>query len=552
MQNNVGTHTIGPIHVLPDDLLALIFDNNISPTARENSGLKDTLVASRVCRSWRALLLSSPSLWASLIDLGCLTLKGISEVMNRTGDAPLSVYANESLDYTRACEHLLPILAQHFHRIRHLRIFINLRPLTFEMGRPVYPTIKSSDWEPLFRAAPYLEHFDLTFHSWRRRKVPIFRPGLFGGQAARLRTLCVSSSALHPLDLNAPWVPQLRHLEFKEEQVLESITSTAWLSALKSMPQLEFFALKSNFMPFNHFTDEESTFPSDLSAVYLPSLTNLLLDIRGLMNATLLLKYILPAPNCRMHLTVNVTEYITPPGEELSELQTLFTSALSSHLQRWFSERITPSSRPSISLDVDVRSITVELQPCLHGVNASTHASLPWHLRLDSGYSGTSSWTFPLDAFSPFDLGVITELELGTDSAARCDSSVVSFLRSLCNVHTLRAGAKTLDVLASVGNLNPLGLSESEGILFPELECVKVKYLIQDPATPSSRSGHEPSRGEPETELWRPVRSFLDWRERMGSPVRVLDLTDRESAGKHVPELGDSNGMGLLYIRSWA
>ncbi|KAJ3515639.1 hypothetical protein NLJ89_g1629 [Agrocybe chaxingu] len=547
---STGTHARARIHILPSELLELIFNNNIDPTTKENSGLNATLVASWVCRSWRALLLDSPSLWASVIDLGCLTSTGISEIMARTGDAPLSVYRYESMDYAQACERLLPILVRHFHRIRYLRIFINLRPLIFEMGRPVYPTIKSGDWQPLCRPAPSLEHFDFRFHSWRRGQKPIFGPGLFGGQAARLRVLRVSSRALYPQDLNAPWVPQLRHLEFEEEQVLDSITPAEWLSALKNMPQLEFFFLKSGFIKFDHFTtDEEPTLPSGLTAVHLPFLTDLLLNIRGLTNATIFLKYILPAPNCRMHLNVDAT---APPGEDASGLQTLFTDALSSHLQRWFGETITPSASPSINLHVEAGSITVELQPRPPNVNDNASANLPWHFTLSgSRYPRPpSNWSLPLKAFSPFDLGAITELELGTDSAVRCDTTVMSFLRSLCNVHTLRAGARTLDDLVSVGSLNPPGSSEFEGILFPELECVKVKYLIQGPAMPSSRPEHEPSRGEPETELWRPVRSFLDWRERMGSAVRVLDLRDWPSNGEQVPEFDDSNGMEVLYIRS--
>ena len=82
-----------PIQRLNFDILWRIFDIN-ADMFEDHRALRTTLATSRVCHSWRFLLLSSSSIWAHLIDLDhwiWRRVKGSHEMIRRTGTAFLWV-----------------------------------------------------------------------------------------------------------------------------------------------------------------------------------------------------------------------------------------------------------------------------------------------------------------------------------------------------------------------------------------------------------------------------------------------------------------------------
>ena len=60
-----------PIHSLPYDLLMAIFEMNANMFV-DDRALGTTRSTSQVCRSWRNIVLVTPSIWAKLIDLDYL------------------------------------------------------------------------------------------------------------------------------------------------------------------------------------------------------------------------------------------------------------------------------------------------------------------------------------------------------------------------------------------------------------------------------------------------------------------------------------------------
>ena len=116
---------------LPTDILEEIFLLNAHIFEdRQYSSLRSTISCSHVCSSWRALLLSTPLVWARLLQIDeLLHMSEIAreEILARSGTAPLWIARSAAL--TRLFEEdkvhsffLDVILRPNWTRIEHFRV----------------------------------------------------------------------------------------------------------------------------------------------------------------------------------------------------------------------------------------------------------------------------------------------------------------------------------------------------------------------------------------------------------------------------------------------
>ncbi|KDR73291.1 hypothetical protein GALMADRAFT_728899 [Galerina marginata CBS 339.88] len=186
---------------------------------------------SQVCSAWRDLILSSPSLWARVIDFNFLhDGRWRKEVLNRTGGYSLSVRGG-----TADQEVVIPFLAENWLRIRCLTLsFVSSSSENFKKDTGL--------WNLLARPANVLESFQLSLRTteldyWAAQ--PIFSPPdftLFDNQAPLLKSF--SAWGINS-DIGADWALHLRHLEVSHPTPIHGL-----LEAFSHLPLLESLLVK--------------------------------------------------------------------------------------------------------------------------------------------------------------------------------------------------------------------------------------------------------------------------------------------------------------------
>ena len=146
----------------------------------DDRALETTLATSRVCRVWRAFMLSMPSIWAHLIDLDNLhwrTAEFRREMIRRSGTVFLWVKARGCVDLdspARFMKDVFNILDENWGRIQRLDANI------------IIEHVRPDQWASLCLPAPHLESLNLTFdypkQYGRRRTL-----SLLGGAAPMVR-----------------------------------------------------------------------------------------------------------------------------------------------------------------------------------------------------------------------------------------------------------------------------------------------------------------------------------------------------------------------------
>ncbi|KLO14108.1 hypothetical protein SCHPADRAFT_928062 [Schizopora paradoxa] len=124
-----------PIFSLNADILLEIFELGIRSYSKDRPGGIFVLCCSLVCRSWRALALAHPSLWASIFldskrysDKRFLSLWGL--YLSRSGRAPLSVrFCLDDRDTFRTRERILDSIFAEQHRLKYLDLYGERRSL---------------------------------------------------------------------------------------------------------------------------------------------------------------------------------------------------------------------------------------------------------------------------------------------------------------------------------------------------------------------------------------------------------------------------------------
>lgn len=101
-------------------LVSLVW--NPIPTYKE-AALTVTRYSSQVCRGWHQLLMESPDIWATSLDLQCLNQQGDewkNEAFRRMGDNCLLIVIGELNKYWPSSRFLTFLLENHWTRIRRL------------------------------------------------------------------------------------------------------------------------------------------------------------------------------------------------------------------------------------------------------------------------------------------------------------------------------------------------------------------------------------------------------------------------------------------------
>ncbi|TDL25754.1 hypothetical protein BD410DRAFT_606722 [Rickenella mellea] len=252
---------------LPPELWSNIFLDCL-PFHPSFAALKAPLLLTHVCRHWRDVALSTPTLWSNISLTGGIesitdtTLIRFDMWLERSRSCPLSIDLPTITDYAcciRDADKLDIVcgiilhLAANGHRLKRL----------LRIGSQY---VTNSDTLQL-SAMPWLEELHLcdfsVTRSNRSQDFPITR------LPENLRTLTLQGMPLHLTTL--PSMPRLCHLDLLESDVPEHMSTQKCLSVLAQLPTLETCGLSL-------FHDQYIPEYTRLHPVVLPRLRCLVLD----------------------------------------------------------------------------------------------------------------------------------------------------------------------------------------------------------------------------------------------------------------------------------
>ncbi|KAI1786872.1 hypothetical protein LXA43DRAFT_749957 [Ganoderma leucocontextum] len=227
------------INTLPPEILAHIFTLYATETVRIASistfeayepfnypSPRTALHLTEVCKHWRDVSLTTPSLWSGVI-CGGTDATPTTRYLHRSKSLPLHAIIKGDLETVEE------VLDTYPSRIQHLLL--------------VDSTSWTRRYDPrklLTDVAPDLLTCTLDLHSWPRGpSLPELGYTLFSGGAARLRTLSLHSAKLIPLDS----LPNLRALALYHILGIPSLPHI--LALLGRCPALEEVCVHSNREP---------------------------------------------------------------------------------------------------------------------------------------------------------------------------------------------------------------------------------------------------------------------------------------------------------------
>ncbi|KJA23912.1 hypothetical protein HYPSUDRAFT_39428 [Hypholoma sublateritium FD-334 SS-4] len=249
----MATHS-PPVDSLPYDLLLDIFEMNADMFS-DPRALNTARFTSQVCRSWRNIMLATPSIWAKLIDIDCtsrvphIVWKEArtrvphniwrEELIRRGGTSLLWIKADLfSYSFRHVVNFFFDLIREHWGRIQKLVAKVYCRD--------VDPTL----YAPLLLPAPHLETFEFDYGTGIRPDVfmpPQESPYLtvFSGQAPMLRRLDFER---HRPDSSAPWLHQLHFIN-----LTWGYTTLSVLSATHNLRELKIFWPEDEHMVLSLF-----------------------------------------------------------------------------------------------------------------------------------------------------------------------------------------------------------------------------------------------------------------------------------------------------------
>ncbi|KAF7982154.1 hypothetical protein HWV62_29909 [Athelia sp. TMB] len=254
----VADARISPIDTLPNELLAHIFTVGTALSPKEpilsQSHLDFALLVCTVSRLWRAIAFSSPPLWSRLVFTGsqraqeCCT----KVLLPRSGSHPLDIVINCSAQEVRR---VLDMVLPHSQRWRELSISAWDDEQDFQHVLKPLRDI----------SVPLLQHVEIKceeddgFHGFRTPHHACFVLGAPALHSVRLRGLCMgcgpSLTNLNTLRLDS------KTIALEQEQLETAISASPALRCLQ--------------LRLQSFT------PSRSSAIKIPSLRELSLNLRG-------------------------------------------------------------------------------------------------------------------------------------------------------------------------------------------------------------------------------------------------------------------------------
>ncbi|KAF8971263.1 hypothetical protein BDZ97DRAFT_1788618 [Flammula alnicola] len=183
---------LSPMRRLPSELLREIFVwlspcLQIYPDSAQNWPSSKDLpwAVSQVCRSWRAIALSLPSLWNHLPLVrktpdNQFQLDVLKELLRRTGEAPLDIYFYFSHQFEHSTHPIINLLLRHCERWQYVTVYASFATLAaFEPIKRRLPTLRaltvttyagraSTTFSPLqfdaFEVAPKLREVELDLN----------------------------------------------------------------------------------------------------------------------------------------------------------------------------------------------------------------------------------------------------------------------------------------------------------------------------------------------------------------------------------------------------
>ena len=204
-------NTLAPVNRIPRDVLSIIPDY----LTDEDTADDDLITLTHVCRGWRELFISRPSLWARL---DCTNTNKTRVYIERSKTFPLRVCL-EQADDTFYREEALLLAVPHIHRLKRLSV----------SGNPtqVLPVLAEHFSCPV----PLLDCLEINFE---RGQAPTLPDGLFNGDISTLREF-----GLAGVITSLPWRGVLNLTTFNLCRVPEDkILLTQLLDFFESAPHL--------------------------------------------------------------------------------------------------------------------------------------------------------------------------------------------------------------------------------------------------------------------------------------------------------------------------
>ncbi|KAF9555509.1 hypothetical protein CPC08DRAFT_821035 [Agrocybe pediades] len=466
-----------PISVLHEDLLFNIFLENTFLDFDDfqkgipNGGTTALITArhcSQVSRQRRSIYLSSPSIWARLVNVEDLQLKTDywrKEVIARTGEALLWVYGRVSyLRITETRDFVFPFLQENWARVQMLLI----------VDEDIYNSTTSladrqKMWAFLKEPAPQLQRIFVGLPPSLPEAYLPPAHSLFNNDAPCLRHFCVPYRTPH-----ISWGRNLTSATFFAKSTTEQVLKT-----LQHMPELVSLSI---------YGGDLDSKPSGLETcpqILLPKLRTLALrDGNSWLNAAIILQSITPSADCCLFtLWRNSIPFMSDRANEEYEQ---YEKSLKSYILPYLSLHPPPAVRLTFLLG----SFFV--------------------VENDEGFAVTLDADSDLSSPSPLLKERITSAcfsRVDTLGIHRIDTSLPAIIRVLeafSSATTLIAPESVLQVLLCLDR-------DRISALLPILETLQVH-----------NPGYSPMNTRVKKES--PHQQFQKFRKDIGHPISVLDL----------------------------
>ncbi|CAA7263474.1 unnamed protein product [Cyclocybe aegerita] len=426
-----NTHEL-PVYKLPTDILSHIFVLNAYMDQDQAEVLSESVSkwrpraltmirdASQVCRSWRNLILSSPTLWGKLIDIDYLSRtpeEAAQEILSPADNAARSLLSR--------------LLEANWDRIEKLLV------LVFETE-----STESDHWPQFYLPARSLKLFQFYFVPYFIMKtvLPFDGRRLFDGVAPQLRSFDLGSRI--EFNPGASWLSHIRHLNIDDAPMPLS----RWLEALNATKMLESLIIRSSSM--NQWSPDLAT----RRLVRLPFLARLAISHRLFDVAALLGNLELP-PRCGVGITATGPEYINSPADI-----DLVKDVLSTYAKAWTTYY---TEQPELRLSVSSHGF------CVKQSIRGTERNPLWCFRLDVSCSSNRDLdtVLPnLDAFAEINFDHISELTLNISVSRTMDMQldvdrnpdVPRFISRLQNVEGMYTSIESVDTLSRMTQHHPI------------------------------------------------------------------------------------------------
>ena len=272
------------INSLPPELLGYIFSTYVTQELRYGPAVfrtfqipsaRDATRLTEVCKHWRDVALSTPTLWAG-VKCDAMKRTHYEQYIRLSRSAALTVQMYGDAESTAELFRDQP------SRIRHL-LMIDVRDNW---------TRRRDPRDLLAVVAPDLLSCTLDLRYWPRGVCPEVSFSLFSGQAKDLRELVIHSAKIIPLDA----FPSLTHLMLHNIQGTPSLPHI--LSLLRRAPKLQEVCIHSN--------REIAQLPSPAQPPHTVTLRHLSRLSLLIQSSSWLISYIDVPPSCLVRLD-NIT-----------------------------------------------------------------------------------------------------------------------------------------------------------------------------------------------------------------------------------------------------